>query len=117
MGQAKRDTLWKEIETEGKWRKNMKQPDFIGKKDYKKKKQGDTQKEKKRKKDEKEKTQQKEIEEEWTKNDEKEEDKWWKKQKNKGRKNKRFEFKEGFTQKMKQKWKMTEAIFERGTKR
>ena len=33
MRQAKRDTSWKEIETEGKWQKNMKQTDFTGKKE------------------------------------------------------------------------------------
>ena len=33
MRQAKRDTLWKEIETEGKWKKkNMKQTGSTGKK-------------------------------------------------------------------------------------
>ena len=53
MRQAKRDTSWKEIETEGKWqKKNMKQTDFTGKREMntKREKQGDTQKEKKRKK-------------------------------------------------------------------
>ena len=51
MRQAKRDTLWKEIETEGKWKKNMKKTDFIGKErnDYKKGKQGNTQKKGKKK--------------------------------------------------------------------
>ena len=50
MRQAKRETLWKEIETEGNG-KNMKQTDFIGKErnDYKKGKQGDTQKKKRKK--------------------------------------------------------------------
>ena len=64
---AKRDTLWKEIETEGKWQKNMKQKDFTGKKrnDFKKGKTRRYTKGKNReKRDEKEKTQQKEIKEE-----------------------------------------------------
>ena len=59
MGQAKRDTLWIEIETEGKWQKKMKQTDFTGGKNkeiHKRKK--------KEKSHEKEKTQQKEIKEE-----------------------------------------------------
>ena len=63
---AKRDTLWKEIETEGKWQKNMKQKDFTGKKRnaYKKGKTMRYTKGKNReKRDEKEKTQQKEIKE------------------------------------------------------
>ena len=50
---AKRDTLWKEIETEGKWQKNMKQKDFTRKKrnDFKKGKTWRyTQREKQRKK-------------------------------------------------------------------
>ena len=59
MGQAKRDTLWKEIETEGKWPKKHETNRF-----YRREKQGDTQEEKREKKHEKEKTQQKEIKEE-----------------------------------------------------
>ena len=52
MRQKKRDILWKEIETEGKWQKSMKQTDFWGKKrnDYKKGEQGDPQKENRKKK-------------------------------------------------------------------
>ena len=55
MRQAKRDTLWKEIETEGKWQKNHEtNRKFWGKGMItKREKQGDTQKGKKRKKDEK----------------------------------------------------------------
>ena len=66
MRQAKRDTLWKEIETEGKWKKKNHETGFTGKKrnNYKKEKQGDTQKGKREKKDEQEKTQQKEIKQE-----------------------------------------------------
>ena len=65
MRQAKRDTLWKEIETEGKWQKQTKQTLFIRKKrkDYKKGKTRRYTKGKKEKKDEKQKTQQKNKEE------------------------------------------------------
>ena len=48
MRQAKRDTSWKEIETEGKWQKHDTNR-FYGKKKEmitKREKQGDTQKEK-----------------------------------------------------------------------
>ena len=66
---AKRDTLWKEIETEGKWQKKKHETKrFYRKKREmltKREKQGDTQKGKtEKKRDEKEKTQQKEIKEE-----------------------------------------------------
>ena len=64
MRQAKRDTLWKEIETEGKWQKNMKQKILQETKrnDYKKGKTRRYTKGKNReKRDEKEKTQQKEL--------------------------------------------------------
>ena len=52
MRQAKRDTLWKEIETERKWQKKFEKKDFPGKKEMitKRVKQGDTQKGKKKKK-------------------------------------------------------------------
>ena len=52
MRQAKRDTLWKEIETEGKWQKKMKQTDFTGKKrnDYEKEKNKEIHERKKRRK-------------------------------------------------------------------
>ena len=33
MGQAKRDTLWKEIETEGKWQKKHETNRFYNKKE------------------------------------------------------------------------------------
>ena len=106
---VERDRNWREMA-----KKKMKQTDFTGKKDYKKGKQGDTQKEK-RGKNEKE---QKEVKEEWAKkNDEKEEDKWWKKQKNKGGQNKRLESKKGSHKKWSRSEKMTEAIFERCTKK
>ena len=55
MRQAKRDTSWKEIETEGKWQKHETNR-FYGKKKEmitKREKQGDTQKEKETKRDEK----------------------------------------------------------------
>ena len=44
MRQAKRDTLWKEIETEGKWQKKHETHRF-----YRREKQGDTQEEKRKK--------------------------------------------------------------------
>ena len=78
MRQAKRDTSWKEIETEGKWQKNnMKLTEFTTKKrnDHEKGKTRRYTKGKKEEKETKKKTQQKEIKE-MNKNDEKEEDTW-----------------------------------------
>ena len=122
MRQAKRDTLWKEIETEEKWpkKKNVKQTGFTWKKrnNYKKEKQGDTQKGKREKKDEQEKTQQKEMKQEWTENDEKEEDKWWTENKRTKEDKTRGWIKEGFVHtKMKRKWKNDRGNFRKRLKK
>ena len=112
MRQAKRDTSWKEIETEGKWQK-MKQTDFTGKKGLQKGKTRRYTKGKKRKKNEKER---KEVKEEWAKM-KKMKTNGGKKQKNKGGQNRRLESTKGSHKKWSRSEKMIEAIFERCTKK
>ena len=78
MRQAKRDTLWKEIETEGKWqKKKWNQQVLLEKREIITKRKNKEIHTREKEKNEQEKTQQKEIKQEWTENNEKEEDEWW----------------------------------------
>ena len=105
MRQEKRDILWKEIETEGKWQKRNKhkQTYFRGKGETitRRVKQGDTQKGKIEKTNKKRPN--KDMKNQMKKNGQKEEDEWWRKNNSTQEEKQEVRNKEGSTQTMKQK--------------